>query len=863
MSSLADRFRTVIAKFLQGEAVAMEQGVDDYPMLLDDPLIEAQRQLDALIRELLDWQKQPGNEWGDIDQALKTLPGARAILDSPREQQPPVVQAAMLRRIFLNQRHNREHRRWKQHHYRLWSLSTQSCDTMISALMRRQQPFNREDILAMLTLFSEQGEHLSYFPMGQFFKQLERFVQQQGLDDSLNSALKTWQDSRYMDRQSRQRIEAMLDPGDANEPDAGVDPGDAWGEQVVGFLDGLGAGERRDWAGLLQLCGQTESASKATSKFRKAAGAFIDTIGRERYGQVLGDWLRIAQQCQVQQGTDPYLGYFNAWLLMRPNETRLRALIWTTSQLGDDSHREPLAGLAEHCFTKIPGIGPVAVRLGNACLNALAALGLGGVATLTVLRQRIKHANSRKLLEKLIQEAAQQAGLSPGEIEDLAVPDHGLVDGELRQQLGEHQALLQVGADLKPTLAWAAASGKIQKSVPAAVKRDHADALKALKATTKTLQTLLGAQRQRLERFYLERRQLTLKPWRERFVDHGLMGCLTRRLIWRIGEDQDVLWIDDAWRDAAGNALATLPNDTPVRLWHPLDSSVAGIAQWRALLQQHQIRQPFKQAFREVYILTEAERETGSYSNRFAAHLIKQHQFNALRQGRGWRYALQGAWDGGESTPELILPAWQLRAEFWVEAADINRIADSGIFLYLSTDQVRFYPMDQPTTPLPLENVPALAFSEVLRDVDLFVGVCSVGNDPTWRDQGDNPRWVDAWNHFAFGELSATAETRREVLATLLPKLKIRDRCQLQGRFLRVQGKLRNYKIHLGSSNILMEPNDQYLCIVPDRRGSSNKVFLPFEDDTTLSLVLSKAFLLADDDKIDDPSIVSQIRFRG
>jgi hypothetical protein len=37
------------------------------------------------------------------------------------------------------------------------------------------------------------------------------------------------------------------------------------------------------------------------------------------------------------------------------------------------------------------------------------------------------------------------------------------------------------------------------------------------------------------------------------------------------------------------------------------------------------------------------------------------------------------------------------------------------------------------------------------------------------------------------------------------------------GRFLRVHGRLRTYRIHLGSGNILMEPDDAYLCVVPAR----------------------------------------------
>ena len=37
-------------------------------------------------------------------------------------------------------------------------------------------------------------------------------------------------------------------------------------------------------------------------------------------------------------------------------------------------------------------------------------------------------------------------------------------------------------------------------------------------------------------------------------------------------------------------------------------------------------------------------------------------------------------------------------------------------------------------------------------------------------------------------------------------------------------------------------------------------MFLPFEGDSTLSIILSKAFLLAEDRKISDPSITRQIR---
>lgn len=126
---------------------------------------------------------------------------------------------------------------------------------------------------------------------------------------------------------------------------------------------------------------------------------------------------------------------------------------------------------------------------------------------------------------------------------------------------------------------------------------------------------------------------------------------------------------------------------------------------------------------------------------------------------------------------------------------------------------------------------------------------------------GPGGRYLDYWNSYSFGELGATAISRREALERLLPRLKIASVCTLDGRFLTVRGKKRSYKIHLGSGNILMEPNDQYLCIVPDSRSGKETtgLYLPFEGDRTLSIILSKAFLLAADDKIKDPAIISQI----
>ena len=58
-----------------------------------------------------------------------------------------------------------------------------------------------------------------------------------------------------------------------------------------------------------------------------------------------------------------------------------------------------------------------------------------------------------------------------------------------------------------------------------------------------------------------------------------------------------------------------------------------------------------------------------------------------------------------------------------------------------------------------------------------------------------------------------------------------------------------------------MSPNDRYLCIVTKQSPeSTSNIFLPFDGDRVLAIILSKAMLLAKDTKITDPTITQQIR---
>ena len=100
-----------------------------------------------------------------------------------------------------------------------------------------------------------------------------------------------------------------------------------------------------------------------------------------------------------------------------------------------------------------------------------------------------------------------------------------------------------------------------------------------------------------------------------------------------------------------------------------------------------------------MYLLTDAERNTGTYSNRFAGHILRQHQFHSLTAIRGWHNKLRIMADATFPPATRELPQWGLRAEFWIKGYGDDAYTDimaSGSYLRLATDQVRFYPAGVP-----------------------------------------------------------------------------------------------------------------------------------------------------------------------
>ena len=664
--------------------------------------------------------------------------------------------------------------------------------------------------------------------------------------------------------------------------DAGADAGQGvpvyelgsgpFGALVKADLEGMTQEECAGWYRLFHHL-NTASAGKPSQKFLGTAKELVDAIGTRPFKLRTARWLQAAADMVVRETESTYQHQGQAYTYSEHEYIEshsfnlLKGLLWSLSRFHDAQTLKVIAQLTEKCFQKVPGQGPAAASVGNAAIYALAeSKGLDGISHLSRLKLRIRQNNTQKLIQKYIDQQAARQGLKSAQIEEIAAPDFGMVAGERVEAFDDYRLVLRhtrVGA---AELQWLKPDGKVQKSVPAFVKDSakHAGKMKKMRDLVKQVKQASTAQRDRIDRLYLEDMCWTADAFDRYYLHHGLVGCIARKLIWTL-DGTPALYHDGNWHDVSGKPIAT---ETPgeIRFWHPIDSSADEVLQWRDRLETLEISQPIKQAFREVYVLTDAEINTRVYSNRMAAHILKQHQFNSLAALRGWKYSLLGAYDDGRDGEIASKPltAHGLEAQFWINEIidDTDSFNDAGIWYYVATDQLRFC-REGDDQPVPMVDIPPLVLSEIMRDLDLFVGVASVGNDPQWQDGGPDarPDYRAYWHSYSFGDLTEVAKTRKTVLERLLPRLKIRDKARIEGKFLFVDGTRHTYKIHIGSGNILICPNDRYLCIVPGRGKDRNvgQVFLPFEGDNGLSIVLSKAFMLADDDKITDPTILSQL----
>ncbi len=749
----------------------------------------------------------------------------------------------------------------------VWTYGSELYDSrmiitsLLSLLIRKKLDLTDEELNILANTFVanlDKTEYSSGIPVKPLLTKIENNFRQKGLSDHLTSALKLLftEENAFMSADLRKNNEQILYLLQG-APEISPDSGDDFGRSVLGFLAEIKEAEvKKNWSNLIKHFILTAGKSNPTDKWMKDAKEILSKIGSESFIDKSVEWLNLCVGIlkQIHKA-----GSHQHVYLMEVNHDLLKGLIWLSGTINDPEINHLLDEYGIIAFKKLYGVGAVSVKTGNACLYSFSILPFkDGISRLTKFRMKIKYPSVIKQVDKYIQLVAKKEGYSRERLEELAVPDYGIENGKICRKVNSYIAVIEIKTIFEIELYWEN-EGKKQSSIPSKIKEENKEELASLKKSVKEIEGILPIQRDRIEQFYIRSRTWKFNDWLPSYIEHPLMSIISSKLIWHFSEndkkDQGI-FIDGKIKNLNNKIIEWLTDTTEVQLWHPIGFPADTVLKWREFLETAQIKQPFKQAYREVYLLTDAELNTHSYSNRFAAHILRQFQFTALCKQRGWNYTLMGNWDS-HNTPFINLPTWNIRAEYYVDADwDNNAASETGIFNYISTDQVRFYKDNE---QLIMSEVPAMVFTEVMRDIDLFVGVTSIGNDPAWADN-PNQQMNTYWREYSFAELTESSKIREQVLKKLIPRLKIAEICSFDNKFLTVKGKLRTYKIHMGSGNILMLPNDEYLCIVPSRSDrSTEKLFLPFEGDNMLSIIISKALLLAEDNKITDKTITSQI----
>lgn len=760
-------------------------------------------------------------------------------------------------------------------------------DDLLIALYRNKKAANESIIMNILAVFNP--EVLLYSSKNSVFKYfivlLEKFKKKNGFNAILLAKLTDWykkyqlfdfSKGGYETRKNHEQIELRIKEllvSPVEDAPIVLPFDDKIGEHSVFYqlnaaqlhsatwprlikidIDKMAINQQQAWAKLWAYA-VTADGGSPSKKWLTQGQALIQNT--EDFATIAQKWL----DCILDDIKHNDVDLSNAF--SENNKQAVKGFIWLCSCANSDIFASVLGGLANFGYSKAYGVGARAPAVANAALYTLGQIGAQGVVQLSKLRSKVKFKTGLKLIEKALTEAATRQGISADDLEELSVPKMGFNQNYSKtvDWGSEYTASIMLTGSKKVEIQWFNKSNhQALKNIPSSIKTDYRTQFKELQKQLADIQDIITGQTKRFEDSYLAKRQWKFTDWQQRLIQHDLLSWLATRLIWVFehnGQTQHGFYLFGQLVNAQ-NQLIQVDEQSIVSLWHPVYSTVEEVQQWRTLISQEQIIQPFKQAYREVYLITPAEIETGNYSNRFAGHVLKQHQFAALAKDRAWTYRLQGNFDGFNS-PNKFIPAWNMGVTLNLDYTQENQLTtDTGLYQYIHTTKVTFW---QDRFSLDLINVPAIIFSEMMRDIDLFVGVTSIGTEAT-TDLYAHHQYTDYIDAFSKAELSARAVVRQEVLANIISKLAIAPRCHFDNKHLIVKGDLRTYKIHLGSSNILMEPNDQYLCIVPSskqKQASTEGLYLPFEGDLMLSVILSKALLLAADKKIKDQSILAQI----
>lgn len=473
----------------------------------------------------------------------------------------------------------------------------------LSHLLKTKLNLDNEDMIIMLDAFCNHKRYahgnIFHWPINSFINQIAKQTKINKPSillimrlEEFKASLTSYKEELYHTKDKTkilEKIDSIL--FGAGEDDDAVKPTwfpaeDRFGKYANDSIKAMSDDVRQKWF-VLMLLSQRGSASKPSDKFLSESRKAIKDVGDDFFKQQITTWFQfiINLKEEVTEHRETFSSreyiFYSSEFINTINIDMIKGFIWMCTPFYNKSMLLQIASLADRAFKKIPEKGPASAGIGNACLYVLANVkGLDGVGHLSLLKLRIKQSNTQSLIEKYLQQAAKEQGVSLEEIEDMAVSDYSLQNGIYSWELEGFTAKLSIVGIGKTQLQWFKADGSLQKAVPTLVKDKHATKLKKIKETIQQVELTLTAQRDRIDRMLKVERKLSWQQFNDYYFEHGLMSFIAHKLVW-IFEEGDkkhaAIYINHQWQNSDGKLQYTPSEKTTVRLWHPVFESIESI----------------------------------------------------------------------------------------------------------------------------------------------------------------------------------------------------------------------------------------------------------------------------------------------
>ena len=352
---------------------------------------------------------------------------------------------------------------------------------------------------------------------------------------------------------------------------------------------------------------------------------------------------------------------------------------------------------------------------------------------------------------------------------------------------------------------------KTLKSIPDKYKKNKE--VEALKDSKTYLTKQYSRTRLSLEQAMLSQTLFTAAEL-AKILEHPVVKAMLSKLVLFNPETQaSGFWQDGKLLSAEGT-LTPLKATDKLLIAHP--SHLFYAVQWdlyQKYLFDKEIKQPFKQVFRELYVPTKDELETSNRSERYQGHQVQPQKTVALLRGRGWTVNY-------EEGLQKVYHKEGFRATIYA-AADWYTPSDVEA---PTLEYVVFYNLKD-GKEVPMKEINPVIFSEVMRDVDLVVSVAHVG--------GVDP------------EASHSTMQMRGALARESARLFKLQNVEVKERYILVKNEHGDYSLHLGSG--MISRGGLQINVVAVQSQHRGRVFLPFvDDDPKTAEIISKMKLLSE-----------------